>query len=111
MSGKSFGATTGGDSRKFYQGLIQTAVALYHFGNGNVHGSRKLYHTSRAYLEPYGANHLGLDLEKFLAEFAACFAELINSEEERPSVELDPEKIPEIELSPAPAPEPEDADD
>ena len=25
-----------GPSRKFYQGLIQTAVCLYHFGNGNA---------------------------------------------------------------------------
>ena len=27
-----------GPSRKFYQGLIQAAVALHHFGNGNIRG-------------------------------------------------------------------------
>ena len=27
-----------GPSRKFYQGLIQAAVALHHFGNGNTPG-------------------------------------------------------------------------
>ncbi|MEI7780964.1 MAG: DUF309 domain-containing protein, partial [Planctomycetota bacterium] len=32
-----------GPSRKFYQGLIQAAVALYHFGNGNIRGARKLH--------------------------------------------------------------------
>ena len=25
-----------GDERKFYQGLIQVSVALFHFGNGNL---------------------------------------------------------------------------
>ena len=28
-----------GPARKFYQGLIQAAVALYHFGNGNFYGT------------------------------------------------------------------------
>lgn len=86
-----------GDSRKFYQGLIQTAVALYHFGRRNVHGSRKLYHSSRAYLQPYRPTHLGLDLDGFLAQFDACFAELIESKEEIPDVKLDPALIPKIE--------------
>ncbi len=27
---------TAGPERRFYQGLIQAAVALYHFGNGNL---------------------------------------------------------------------------
>ncbi len=43
-----------GESRKFYQGLIQAAVALYHFGNGNIRGARKLYHSSRDYLRRTG---------------------------------------------------------
>ena len=30
-----------GPSRKFYQGLIQVAVALHHFGNGNIRGREK----------------------------------------------------------------------
>src|SRR3977135_1267398 len=65
-----------GPSRKFYQGLIQAAVALYHFGNGNIRGAKKLYHSSRAYLEPYLPKHEGINLEKFLAEFDACLAEV-----------------------------------
>jgi len=32
-----------GPLRRFYQGLIQVAVCLHHFGNGNMHGTRKLY--------------------------------------------------------------------
>jgi len=91
-----------GDSRKFFQGLIQAAVALYHFGNGNVRGARKLYHSSRAYLQPYSPRHRGLDVQKFTADMDACFAELIASVDEQPAVEINPELIPEIELSPPP---------
>jgi predicted metal-dependent hydrolase len=87
-----------GESRKFYQGLIQAAVALYHFGNGNIRGARKLYHSSSEYLAAYGSRHLGLDLEKFLGEFKRCFAEVIASTEEFPKIEVDPEQIPEIHL-------------
>ena len=39
-------------SRKFYQGLIKAAVALYHFGNCNIRGARKLHASARVYLEP-----------------------------------------------------------
>lgn len=90
------------DSRKFYQGLIQAAVALHHFGNGNVRGAKKLYHSSSRYLEPYCPVHIGLDLEKFLAEFHACFADLLAIEEGHPAVEVVPDRIPEIHLDPIP---------
>ena len=92
-----------GPSRKFYQGLIQAAVALYHFGNGNIRGARKLHISARAYLEPYKPKHLGLDLMNFIAAFDACLAEVANSTEEYPEIELDPELLPEIHLDPPPA--------
>ena len=60
-----------GDSRKFYQGLIQAAVALYHFGNGNIRGARKLHKSVHGYLEPYAPKHLGLDIDAFLKAFMA----------------------------------------
>jgi uncharacterized protein len=87
-----------GPLRKFYQGLIQVAVALHHFGNGNIRGAKKLYHSSRAYLEPYRPTCEGLDLDKLFAEMERCFAEIITSTEEYPQVEVDPELIPEIHL-------------
>jgi predicted metal-dependent hydrolase len=92
-----------GPSRKFFQGLIQTAVALHHFGNGNIRGAKKLYHSSRAYLEPYRPFHLGIDLEKFLAQFDCCFAEVLANTEEFPQVEIDADQIPEIHLEAPPA--------
>ncbi len=89
-----------GESRKFYQGLIQAAVGLYHFGNGNIRGAKKLHVSTRSYLEPYRPHHMGLDLEKFLAEFDRCFAEVAASTEEFPQIEIDPDLIPEIHLDP-----------
>ncbi len=92
-----------GPSRKFYQGLIQAAVALHHFGNGNIRGARKLQASCQKYLAPYGPFHLGLDVARFVAELKACFAEVAASEEEFPEIEIDPDLIPEIQLDPAPA--------
>lgn len=89
-----------GPSRKFYQGLIQAAVALHHFGNGNIRGARKLYYSTRSYLEPYRPHYEGLDLEKFLQEFEQCFTEVTASQEEFPQIDIVPDLIPEIHLDP-----------
>ncbi len=91
-----------GEPRKFYQGLIQAAVCLHHFGNGNIRGARKLFHSSRKYLEPYGPSYLGMDVERFLEQMAHCCAEVVASDEEFPNLEIDPEKIPEIHLADPP---------
>jgi predicted metal-dependent hydrolase len=91
-----------GPSRKFYQGLIQAAVALFHFGNGNIRGARKLYHSVKDYLEPYRPNHMGLNVDKFMTELTTCMAEVIASTEEFPNIEIVGDLIPEIHLDPAP---------
>ena len=91
-----------GPSRKFYQGLIQVAVALHHFGNGNIRGARKLYHSSRKYLSDYLPHHEGIDIEALFATYDRCFAEVLANEEEFPKVDLDAELIPEIHLDPPP---------
>ena len=89
-----------GPSRKFYQGLIQVAVGLHHFGNGNIRGAKKLYLSSRSYLEPYRPKHLGCDLEKLFGDMEICFATVNSTEEQFPDIEVDPELIPEIHLDP-----------
>ena len=89
-----------GPSRKFYQGLIQVAVCLHHFGNGNTRGARKLYHSSRNYLENYRPHHIGLNVDKLIAEMEECCRGILASTEDYPSVELEAEKIPEIHLDP-----------
>ncbi|PHY01283.1 MAG: hypothetical protein CK530_09620 [Planctomycetaceae bacterium] len=89
-----------GPSRKFYQGLIQAAVALYHFGNGNIRGARKLHKSVHVYLETYSPTHLGLNIELFLGAFDKCLAEVAASTEDFPTLILDPELLPEIHLNP-----------
>lgn len=91
-----------GPSRKFYQGLIQVAVCLHHFGNGNTRGAKKLYHTSLAYLKEYQPRHLGCDLAKLEAELTRCCAEILDSPDDFPKVEIVGDLIPEIHLDPAP---------
>jgi len=93
-----------GPSRQFYQGLIQAAVALYHFGNGNIRGARKLHKSVHGYMESYAPEHLGLNVAVFLQGFDACLAEVAASTEEFPSIELNPELLPEIHLNPPPQP-------
>ncbi|TWU25657.1 DUF309 domain-containing protein [Bythopirellula polymerisocia] len=92
-----------GPARRFYQGLIQAAVALHHFGNGNIRGARKVYLTSLNYLADYPAIYQGLDLENFRKQYGECFAEILDSEEEYPQIEIIPDLIPEIHLQPAAA--------
>lgn len=91
-----------GPSRKFYQGLIQAAVALHHFGNGNIRGAKKVFYGSCGYLEPYRPVYQGLDLDRFVAQLKTCFKPIVDSTEEFPKIEIDPELIPEIHLDPPP---------
>jgi len=92
-----------GEDRRFYQGMIQAAVALHHFGNGNIRGARKLNQSCRKYLDPYRPKHMGLDLEKFLSQMDLCFDAVMKTEEEFPELEIDAEQIPEIQLDPPPS--------
>jgi hypothetical protein len=55
------------------------------------------------YLEPYAPRHLGLDLDGFLKAFDICLADVAASTEDFPSIELNPELLPEIHLDPPPA--------
>lgn len=85
------------ERKKFYQGLIQAAVALLHFGNGNLGGAKKVYLSCRKYLEPYRPVYEGLDLSRFLDDLQFCFQELLDNQESCPSgVDLKDERVPKI---------------
>jgi predicted metal-dependent hydrolase len=87
-----------GPSRRFHQGLIQVAVCLHHFGNGNIRGARKLYHSSRGYLEAYRPVYRGIDIDQLLRELQVCCQEILESSDEYPQIEIVPDRIPEIHL-------------
>ena len=58
-----------GEPKKFLQGLIQAAVALFHFGNENFGGAKKLYLSARDKLTPFGDEYMGIALGRFLNDF------------------------------------------
>jgi uncharacterized protein len=94
------------EHRKFYQGLIQAAVALLHFGNGNLGGAKKVYLTSRKYLEAYCPVFAGMDVSQFLSNMAHCFQELIDNQDQYPlGIELRDDRIPKIPIPGEPTPQ------
>lgn len=99
-----------GDERRFYQGLIQAAVGLCHFGNGNLGGAAKLYRSSRDYMERCASPFLGLDTAAFWARMERCFRPVLGPEPPDRAARPDPALLPVIELTPPPGawPDPDD---
>jgi hypothetical protein len=99
-----------GPERRFYQGLIQAAVGLFHFGNGNLRGAVKLYHTSKAYLDAYPSPYLGLDTAALWDQMARCFRPLLEEPNSDRDLRPDPALLPVVTLDPPPAhwPNPDD---
>ncbi len=102
-------AESHGTERRFYQGLIQAAVGLCHFSNGNLGGAVKLYRSSKEYMAPCGALYLGLDLASFWRQMEQCFAPLLAGNPDR-ARRPDPARVPVIGLEPPPVdwPNPDD---
>jgi predicted metal-dependent hydrolase len=63
-----------GRDRDFYRGLIQAAVACYHWSRGNLAGAMTLSRSSSRYLKKYPPRHFGLDVGGFLARYTELFA-------------------------------------
>jgi predicted metal-dependent hydrolase len=88
---------TTGPEKKFIQGLIQASIALFHFGNENFGGAKKLYLSARKNLDPYGQEFMGILLGNFLQDFETCFRELLDNTEAYPTtVTLQDELVPKI---------------
>jgi uncharacterized protein len=102
-------AESHGDTRRFYQGLIQAAVGLCHFANGNLRGAVKLYRTSRGYMEGLPTPFQGMDLTAFWHDMTACFGSLLALSEGEPSPELTADMLPTIVLDPPPSSWPDPA--
>lgn len=86
-----------GSERKFIQGLIQASIALFHFGNENFGGAKKLYISARKNLDPFGGEFMGIHLGVFLQDFQQCFQELLDNTEAYPTtVVLRDELVPKI---------------
>ncbi len=85
-------ASEGGDS-DLYKGLVQAAVALHHFQQGNLDGAAKLYSGHRRCLAGYLPSRGGLDLASFLAEMQDCLAPVLRRS---PGASFDPARRPRL---------------
>lgn len=93
------------EDRRFYQGILQAAVALHHFNNGNLRGAHKLFRTAKDYMGKYPNPYLGLDREVFWRDMTECFVEVFREGQDmmRRDLHPEPEKIPTITIDPPPA--------
>ena len=83
--------------KPFFQGLIQAAVALFHFEEGNLGGARRMSLSSRAYLSGFAPTLGGIDVQQFLADMDLCFYELCQPHDAYPAhVQLNHDLIPVI---------------
>jgi predicted metal-dependent hydrolase len=88
---------TVGADRKFLQGLIQASIALFHFGNENFGGAKKLYLSAKKNLDLFGDEFMGIRLAAFLQDFQTCFQELLDNTETYPTtVAIRDELVPKI---------------
>ena len=92
-----------GDVKRFLQGLIQAAVAMYHLGRGNLAGARSLLTEGLAKLAPHRPSFLGIELEEFVAGLEACRAAVIRLHPEN-AVEFNTRLIPRMEYAGPPSP-------
>ena len=83
--------TTGRD-RDFYKGLIQAAVAFYHWSRRNPGGAMSLYRSSSRYLKRYTPAYLGVDVQSFLRRYTELFGWL-----RRHHLPYDPHLVPPIQ--------------
>ena len=71
-----------GDTKMFYQMLIQAAVGLHHYERGNARGARGMYKNVAEKIERLPSFHMSFDLAGFARQFKSFFVELIVNEDE-----------------------------
>ena len=85
------------ETKGFYHGLIQAAVALHHARRNNPNGARSLYRRMYANLERYRPAYLGLDVDSLLDRMEACCGPVF----EEPPRPINEARIPKIALTDA----------
>lgn len=73
-----------GDTRLFYQMLIQAAVGLHHYERANSRGGRGMYRNVVDKLSRLPKVFMSLDLIEFERDFKEFFADLIENNNEAP---------------------------
>jgi predicted metal-dependent hydrolase len=88
--------------RRFYQGLIQAAVALHHWNNGNSRGAKRLFHSGRKYMSTYHEHYLGMNIARFWQGMERALADVLGESPPPAPARLDAGVTPTIELQPPP---------
>ena len=96
-----------GDSRLFFQMLIQAAVCLHHYERGNPRGARGLHDRVLDKVARIPAVYLSLDVMRFAEEFKAFFAAVLadgggftaDEAARRPMIQLLADEFDEADLS------------
>jgi hypothetical protein len=65
-----------GEEKRFFQGLIQIAVAFYHLGNNNLRGALSLLQDGMAKIAPHQPAFLGVEIHDFLIDVQTCHTKL-----------------------------------
>lgn len=71
-----------GDTKLFYQMLIQAAVGLHHYERGNARGGRGMYKAVTEKLTRLPGVYMSLDLGDFYHQYKSFFAALIENDDE-----------------------------
>ena len=69
-----------GDTKLFYQMLIQAAVGLHHYERGNARGGRGMHKRVVEKLQLLPSFYMSLDLADFSEQFRNFFADLIEND-------------------------------
>ncbi len=64
------------DEKKFYQGLLQVAVAYYHLGNHNWRGAVVLLGEGRFRLLAYAPSYAGINVQQLRQDTQQLFTDL-----------------------------------
>jgi hypothetical protein len=90
-----------GLKHKFYQGMIQCAVALEHYARSNPRGVISLYESYQTKFVGIPPVFMGLDVTNFLAEMRQTLQPVIEADPipKRGEIVLDESKCPTIELA------------
>ena len=63
-----------GPEKRFLQGLIRSATALYHYREGNMEASRRMILSALELLEPHRPDRDGVNVEKMINALNRIFA-------------------------------------
>jgi hypothetical protein len=91
-----------GETREFYQGLLQIAVALYHWRDGNFAGAVRLLEMGVGHLRLVGSLCQGVDVTDLIAA-SGRFREELDSLGPDRMAELAPRLVPRVRLAKATA--------